>query len=476
MKMPESPPSLKGLSASFSPSDLTDETKDLVRKYNERYLHWSELKYHDAGADGRERLWALMKTVRDITATRVGLEGLHLEFNLTVEAQERLHRLDVLLLNEIPREFSNSGFLKRGLSTESVMGESIASSQIEGASTTVRDAMAMLRRGTPPRNRSERMVANNYRAMRFILEHLDEDMTPELIRRIHAEVTNGTLESPSYEGEFRTDDSIAVTDVLTGDVFHEPPAHENVPAMVQSLCGFANERSGGIHPLVKGILLHYSLAYIHPFVDGNGRVSRSLFYWCLLRSGYSAAEHLSISKMIKEHRGRYDEAYLLSETDGNDCTYFVNYNLEMLCESADRFMKDLGRTRERIRGDAEASAVEGLTERQADLSVRLRDGPMDAYEAAAVYGVSYASARRDFLALVEHGIARQARDGHRTVYVRAGTLPLDEESDDRRQERERKRRGLPAPPRFHSRKMAGLPGTATLAFPEGSYLFSSSAE
>jgi Fic family protein len=66
------------------------------------------------------------------------------------------------------------------------------------------------------------------------------------------------------------------------------------------------------------------IAYIHPFGDGNGRTARAIFYWSILQSGYWLFEYVSISKFIQEKRGDYDKAFIYTETDDFDLTYFLD--------------------------------------------------------------------------------------------------------------------------------------------------------
>ena len=170
---------------------------------------------------------------------------------------------------------------------------------------------------------------------------------------------------------------------------------------------------------MKGIVLHFALAYIHPFMDGNGRVSRSLFYWYLMRSGYASVEYLSISKVMKSHRGRYDNAYLLSETDGNDITYFINFNLDVVSEAADTFLDYVRRKMEENDRALEDPRMSGLSMRQREVLTDLMNGtePMDVYELAAKHMVQPSSMRRDVLKLVDLGLVRVIRVGHRNAYL-----------------------------------------------------------
>ena len=62
-------------------------------------------------------------------------------------------------------------------------------------------------------------------------------------------------------------------------------------------------------------------------MDGNGRTARALFYWYILKNGYWLTEFISISRSIKENTEQYKNSYLFTETDGNDLTYFIDYNI-----------------------------------------------------------------------------------------------------------------------------------------------------
>lgn len=140
------------------------------------------------------------------------------------------------------------------------MEEAIASSQMEGASTTRKSAKEMLRKHSKPKDRSQQMILNNYNTIRYLSEHKTDALTPELILEIHKRISEKTLEDPSDEGKFRSDNNIFVVNGLTGEVAHEPPSHEIITDMVSQLCRFANEDKPFIHPIIKAIILHFMIS------------------------------------------------------------------------------------------------------------------------------------------------------------------------------------------------------------------------
>ena len=102
---------------------------------------------------------------------------------------------------------------------------------------------------------------------------------------------------------------------------------------------YANDKESKefIHPVVKAILLHFWIGYLHPFVDGNGRLARALFYWYLLRKGYWTFMYLPISSIIKRSPVQYSMAYTYAEQDELDATYFYDYHIRKILQSIEEF-------------------------------------------------------------------------------------------------------------------------------------------
>lgn len=77
--------------------------------------------------------------------------------------------------------------------------------------------------------------------------------------------------------------------------------------------------------MVRACILHFMLAHEHPFRDGNGRTSRALFYWYMLKSGYDVFKYISISRLLHAAPVKYAASYQYTESDGMDLTYFLEY-------------------------------------------------------------------------------------------------------------------------------------------------------
>ena len=170
----------------------------------------------------------------------------------------------------------------------SLMEEAIFSSQMEGAATTRQVAKEMLRKKMTPKDKSQQMIVNNYQTIQFVVQNQDTPLTVELLQHIHRLMTENTLGNSEDAGRFRTNDDVVVENGSTHEIVHRPPSYTEIPSFMKDLCEFFNEEKPKvfIHPIIRGIIIHFMIAYMHPFVDGNGRTARALFYWYMLKQKY----------------------------------------------------------------------------------------------------------------------------------------------------------------------------------------------
>ncbi len=299
----------------------------------------------------------------------------------------------------------------------SLMEEAITSSQLEGASTTRRVAKDMLLQGRKPRTKDERMIFNNFRAMELLRSRAQEPLSEAFLLELHEVLTEGTLE-PGEEGRLRRpDETITVQDIGDGQVLHVPPDARELPSRIKALCTFANESAGDafIHPVVRAIVLHFALAYDHPFVDGNGRTARALFYWSMLRQGYWIAEFLSISRIIQKAPSQYGRAFLYTETDGNDLTYFLVHQLGVIRKATQDLYAYLDRKSKELQEvELLLKAGENFNHRQRALLAHALRHPgakysIDPYRRE--HGVVYQTARQDLLNLEKAGYLKKTQVG-----------------------------------------------------------------
>ncbi|MDD9856754.1 MAG: Fic family protein [Gammaproteobacteria bacterium] len=337
MKIPLPPPAFGEAVLKLTQSQLND--LEVGALAGGRYLHWDELR-HRAPPAGltHETWWAKLKLARHALLRPLPLYDKRkrpILFATPDPVLHQLHRIDQRAAGSVGMETPVvSGDDRNRYLVNSLIEEAITSSQLEGAATTRREARAMLRSGRRPRDPSERMILNNYHAMETIRDLREYELTPERVMHLHRVVVDGTLDDPGAEGRLRkAGEPIQVVDAARATVLHDPPPAASLPKRLQRLCAFANAPTDGrlfVHPVIRAVLLHFMLGYDHPFVDGNGRTARALFYWSMARSGYWLMEYVSISRLLRRAPAKYIRAYLHTETDANDATYFIVHQLEII--------------------------------------------------------------------------------------------------------------------------------------------------
>ena len=172
--------------------------------------------------------------------------------------------------------------------------------------------------------------------------------------------------------------------------------------------------------MVKAIILHFMIGYVHPFMDGNGRLGRALMYWYGMRSGYWLFEYMAISKAIKSSKGRYGFAYLFAESEENDITYFIDYNLASMEKALKRTRDYIVKKQkdQRVAMDLLSTYPE-LNLRQAEILkdlMRRRGEMVSILEVASKFNVVHQTARTDLLFLFEKGLLERKIVGKKMLF------------------------------------------------------------
>lgn len=309
----------------------------------------------------------------------------------------------------------------------SLIQEAITSSQLEGAATTRRVAKEMIKTGRPPRDKSERMILNNFRTMQQIGKIKDKPLSKELVFEIHRLVTEGTLDEPSAAGRFRTANEKRVVGDMYNEVFHDPPPANQLEERMAAMCDFANGKTPKyfIHPVIRSIILHFWLAYDHPFVDGNGRTARTLFYWSMLRHNFWLFEFISISQIIRKAPAKYGRAFLYTETDDNDLTYFIIYHLDVIRRAIKELHEYIKRKTEKLQTiERELRGIVVLNHRQRALISHALHHPHQRYTIKShqtSHNVVYQTSRLDLFGLELRGLLKCHKVGRMWHFT-----PVDE--------------------------------------------------
>jgi Fic family protein len=438
MKMPAIPPqrpSMPRLVEEFATHEAYSQAFELVDGpvVKGKYVHWDQL-LHLQPPEGlsHKQWWFLLKSHRRIHQRSVPLKdkaGNGFTYAEPDPIPESLHKFDLQAGGriEMADQVTNPDTKDRYY-VASLIEEAITSSQLEGATTTRLVAKEMIREDRPPSDRNEQMILNNYLTMQRIGELKKEPLSPELIFEIHRLITENTHDDPSIAGRFRrADERIYVGDDY-GQIFYEPPPAEDLNERIQVMCDFANGKIPDrfIHPVIRSIILHFWLAYNHPFVDGNGRTARAIFYWSMLRHDYWLFEYISISRILLKARSQYARSFLLTETDDNDLTYFLVYQIEVI----ERAIKELHgyierKTREIQVLEQRMRGVALLNLRQRALVSHALRHPQHRYTFRShqrSHNTAYETARKDILNLMERGLLNETKIGKTWVFTPAPDL------------------------------------------------------
>lgn len=405
----------------------------------DQYYHWDKLRYlktpsHDLT---HAEWWLGIKLARKalyrplLHVDKYGKSFVYAEPDVV---RRYLHEIDIHGGGEIKSSAPVANPHTRDTYLiNSLIEEAITSSQLEGASTTRKIAKDMLREKRKPRDQSEKMISNNYQAMEFIRDIANEELTTDLILALHKILTAGTLDNPEVEGKLRERDDIIVGDPFDSSlILHEPPLAKELAERMETICRFANDNSttSFLHPVLRAILLHFMLAYDHPFEDGNGRTARALFYWSMLKQDYWTMEFISISRILKKAPAKYKRAYLYTETDDNDVTYFIVHQLEVIVRAIDELYtylekksSELKTVESLIKGATQLQKV--LNHRQIALINRALKKPGSIFTIESHKGshnVTYDTARTDLLKLEDLGLLEKRKSGKAFVFMVPGDL------------------------------------------------------
>lgn len=437
MRLPDAPPNLKKAYDSASEQMSQEKLFRLFTEigptdYKDRYLHWDQLRYKEPPESfSIDEYWfgtklARLKLLKPLPF--LDKEQRPFQFGMPDCVLRMLHEIDQNASGRIrmaePITDSN---MRDTYLINSLIEEAINSSQLEGAATTHKVAKEMIRTKRAPQNRSEQMIVNNFQAMQFVQENKKEKLTPAMIKELHRIVTDKTLDDPTGAGTFRThDEEIEIID-NQGNVLYVPPKAEELPKRLKMLCNFANKTDSEtfVHPVIKAILLHFMLAYDHPFVDGNGRTARALFYWQMAREKYWLIEFISISEIIKKAHAQYARAFLYTETDENDTTYFIIHQLQVIQRAIEQLHAYLARKTKELKSAAqllEKTKLAGvLNYRQLALLENALKEPNAIYrirEHQTVHGVAYQTARTDLLILADElKLLHKVKEGKTFIFL-----------------------------------------------------------
>ena len=222
------------------------------------------------------------------------------------------------------------------LHKKAVIESTVSSNRIEGVATSKKREKELLIENSKPLNHDEQEITGYRDAIVYVSKHYDEmDFNEETIKYIHSLLMNYT---DSSKGEYKKTDneiSIRYEDGTYETMFNAVSSMEvedNMQSLIKAYKIARSDSEVNRMLLIPCVILDF-LA-IHPFEDGNGRVSRLLTLMLLYKEGYDVGKYISYEKMIEEYKWNYyqelNKSQELWHENSNDYSYFIVFHFQML--------------------------------------------------------------------------------------------------------------------------------------------------
>ena len=217
-----------------------------------------------------------------------------------------------------------------------------ASNRIEGISTADDRLKNLVQSKTTPRNRDESEIAGYRDVLNTIHENYDYiPINANYLLQLHRDLYKflGNIEG----GMYKTSDNIIREMDSDGNekIRFKPVAAWETPSSIDELFEAFREAKGNVDPLILVGMFILDFLCIHPFNDGNGRMSRLLTLLLLYQAGFIVGKYISIEKIIEDSKETYYEALQDSSVNWhqneNDYKPFVNYMLGVIVKAYKEF-------------------------------------------------------------------------------------------------------------------------------------------
>ena len=209
---------------------------------------------------------------------------------------------------------------------KSAEDEIIATSAIENIDFS-RDSVRKILKGMAPVDEQEYRISGIKSGLEFIAD-TDNKITEKNLYKLYIMTVGNFLPSDNklYEGNLYRHDTVYI---VSDHVEYLGLDYKKVPECMKSLISFINAKDN-INDLIKAAIIHFYIAYVHPYFDGNGRMARLVHLWFLIQKGYQSALFIPFSSQIDKSRKAYYDAFTAIEQNKKfsgtiDVTPFVLY-------------------------------------------------------------------------------------------------------------------------------------------------------
>ncbi len=289
-----------------------------------------------------------------------------------------------------------------------------ASTSIEGNPLSLPQVEAVDRGekiGVP--QKFEKEVANYLKAMRWIEKHARSRISEKAVLSLHKMLTQNLLPDKKC-GKYKEKQNYVMNE--KGFKIYTPPSPKQSPKLTKDLLNWLNSKeTSNLHVVLAGAILHHRLVSIHPFSDGNGRLTRAMGTWLLFQKGFDTNHIFSLDDFLAGDRKRYYGKIQQARELDEDLTFWLEYVAEGIVKT----LKDVKKRIEHLQVSARIKTM--LSARQEDMLRLLRDrSPLRTAELIKSLKVTRARINQIILPLVKSGIVIKEGKSRATRY-RLGT-------------------------------------------------------
>lgn len=378
-----------------------------ILQINNSYLDWEKVQHMSLKPEtlSNPEIWEAALQARNQGFTRnLVLNDAVFAWSVSNDMEAVLHDLDVHLaggkdIAAVMDQKNDHRYL-----VNASLDEAMASAQLAGYPVSKKMVKELLLKKKTTANETEQVIVNIYRCLQKVKEWELTAISTEKLLELHQLLTKDTIKLKGI-GRYRTNNKYDLSNIEDAAAYKAVDA-KAVASWMQWLESFMNEDKQPffIHPVIKACVIAYFITYIRPFKDGNGRMSRLLLYWYLLRKGYWALQYTSVSNIIVKLRAQYQKSFLQVQVNA-DMGYFIHFMIQAL-RMADRSLKDSLQRTNKEKENNPFVRIDGLNIRQATALQWIKEEPekiVTIRELRSGFGVSKETARTDLTALTENG-------------------------------------------------------------------------
>ena len=226
-----------------------------------------------------------------------------------------------------------------------------SSTSIEGNRLTLEQVAALSeKKEVVAAEKDKKEVLNYLEALDLIPKYASRKIIDvNLFLKIHKTVTSGTLRDNKDCGVFRNLQVFVGRRIFDGTSFKEvveylPPKTKDVPRLVaEFLSWLDSEKTQEVNPVILAGIVHYEIARIHPFIDGNGRTARLMASLVLYKNGFDHRRFFALDDYYDENRSAYYAALKTVQTNQGDITKWLEYFTDGVLYSINKVKDFIGK-------------------------------------------------------------------------------------------------------------------------------------